>query len=131
MSASLTYVSTAYIASRQVVAPSCKRGMGEEGEMGMSKQQSGRASTIFAVPRQWAGLIAVIGLTGLFGGCKGEEAAREDVVRPVKVAIVEAAPQGRTLSYAGVVRPRIESALGFRVASKIIERSVSVGDRIE
>ena len=97
----------------------------------MSKQQSGRASTIFAVPRRWAGLIAVIGLTGLFGGCKGEEAAREDVVRPVKVAIVEAAPQGRTLSYAGVVRPRIESALGFRVASKIIERSVSVGDRIE
>ena len=79
----------------------------------MSKQQSGRASTIFAVPRRWAGLIAVIGLTGLFGGCKGEEAAREDVVRPVKVAIVEAAPQGRTLSYAGVVRPRIESALGF------------------
>src|SRR5262249_59790139 len=86
---------------------------------------------VVAVARRWAGLIAVIGLTGLLGGCKGEEAVREDVVRPVKVAIVEAAPQGRTLSYAGVVRPRIESALGFRVAGKIIERSVNVGDRIE
>jgi multidrug efflux system membrane fusion protein len=49
----------------------------------------------------------------------------------VKVAIVAAAPQGRTLSYSGVVRPRIESALGFRVPGKIVARAVNVGDRIE
>jgi membrane fusion protein, multidrug efflux system len=99
--------------------------------MGMSKQRIGGASMISAAAYRWAGPIAVIGLTALLGGCKGEAAVRDDVVRPVKVAIVEAAPQGRTLSYAGVVRPRIESALGFRVAGKIIERSVNVGDRIE
>src|SRR5262245_6157554 len=108
----------------------CEQAMGQEWEMGMSKQQSGHARTIYAAPRRYAGLIAVIGLTGLLGGCKVEEAAREDVVRPVKVAIVEAAPQGRTLSYAGVVRPRIESARGFRVSGKIIERLINVGDRV-
>ena len=37
----------------------------------------------------------------------------------------------RTLTYSGVVRPRIESAVGFRVAGKIVERSVNVGDRVE
>ena len=48
-----------------------------------------------------------------------------------KVAVVAPATQGRTLTYSGVVRPRIESALGFRVAGKIVERAVNVGDRVE
>src|SRR5262249_8301986 len=38
---------------------------------------------------------------------------------------------GHTLTYSGVVRPRIESALGFRVPGKIVERTVNVGDRVE
>ena len=67
----------------------------------------------------------------LLAGCKGEAAVQEEAVRPVKVAVVAAAAQGRTLTYSGVVRPRIESALGFRVAGKIVERSVNVGDRVE
>jgi RND family efflux transporter MFP subunit len=35
------------------------------------------------------------------------------------------------LTYSGVVRPRIESALGFRVPGKIVARSVNVGDKID
>jgi RND family efflux transporter MFP subunit len=42
-----------------------------------------------------------------------------------------AAPNGRTLTYSGVVRPRIESAIGFRVGGKIVERAVNVGDRVK
>jgi len=65
-------------------------------------------------------------------GCKGEAANEEaEVVRPVKVATISAAPQGRMLTYSGVVRPRIESNLGFRVSGKIVERAVNVGDRVK
>jgi RND family efflux transporter MFP subunit len=77
--------------------------------------------------------LAVLGtaaLAGLTAGCKGEAAVEEEVVRPVKVAVVAPAPNGRTLTYSGVVRPRIESAIGFRVGGKIVERAVSVGDRV-
>lgn len=75
--------------------------------------------------------VAILGLAAaLVAGCKGEAAVQETQVRPVKVAIVAAAPQGRSLSYSGVVRPRIESAVGFRVAGKIVERFVNVGDRV-
>lgn len=76
-------------------------------------------------------LMLVLPLVALAGGCKGEAGTEKEAVRPVKVAIVEAGAGARTLSYSGVVRPRIESAMGFRVAGKIVERSVNVGDRID
>ncbi|MFZ0852585.1 MAG: efflux RND transporter periplasmic adaptor subunit [Hyphomicrobiaceae bacterium] len=76
------------------------------------------------------GRMGLLGIAVLVGGCKGEAAVSEETARPVKVAIVEAAPPARTLTYSGVVRPRIESALGFRVSGKIVERSVNVGDRV-
>jgi multidrug efflux system membrane fusion protein len=79
----------------------------------------------------FAGLMLVLGLAAGLAGCKGEAAVSQVSVRPVKVALVAAASPQRTLTYSGVVRPRVESALGFRVPGKIIERSVNVGDRIE
>lgn len=76
-------------------------------------------------------LMLILPLVALVGGCKGEAGTEKEAVRPVKVAVVEAGAEARTLTYSGVVKPRIESAVGFRVAGKIIERSVNVGDRIE
>jgi RND family efflux transporter MFP subunit len=74
----------------------------------------------------------VLPLVAILGGCKGEEAKVEvEIVRPVKVAVVGESVGGRTLTYSGVVRPRIESAIGFRVTGKIVERFVNVGDRVE
>jgi membrane fusion protein, multidrug efflux system len=75
--------------------------------------------------------LAVLGIAALATGCKGEAAVEEEVVRPVKVAVVAAVPSGPTLTYSGAVRPRIESAIGFRVGGKIVERAVDVGDRVE
>ena len=84
---------------------------------------------------RWRGLarrFALVGLVAAVAGCKGEAANEEaEVVRPVKVATISAAPQGRMLTYSGVVRPRIESNLGFRVSGKIVERAVNVGDRVK
>lgn len=76
-------------------------------------------------------LMLAIPLVAFLGGCKGEAGTEKEAVRPVKVAIVETGSGARTLTYSGVVKPRIESAVGFRVAGKIVERSVNIGDRIE
>ncbi len=51
-------------------------------------------------------------------------------VRPVKAMIVPAPVTERILIYSGVVAPRIESTLGFRVSGKIVERYVNVGYRV-
>lgn len=75
--------------------------------------------------------LAACAVAALFAGCKVEPPVKEAEVRPVKVAVVAAAPQGRTLTYSGVVRPRIETTLGFRVPGKMVARSVNVGDRVD
>ena len=72
-----------------------------------------------------------LAVVALLAGCKGEAAAPEEAVRPVKVAVVAEAPAAARSTYSGVVRSRIDSAMGFRVAGKIVERSVNVGDRVE
>ena len=98
----------------------------------MSTSALERASSRFLRGKVPAGLsgLAMLGVAVLLGGCKAETAVSQQPVRPVKVAIVEAASEARTLTYSGVVRPRIESALGFRVTGKITERSVNVGDTV-
>jgi multidrug efflux system membrane fusion protein len=82
--------------------------------------------------RSWAGIALALTLVPLLGGCKGESAVKaEEHVRPVKAAVIGPAARQHTLTFSGVVRPRIESAIGFRVAGKIMERRVNAGDRVE
>ena len=73
----------------------------------------------------------VLPLIAILGGCKGNANVDQEIVRPVRVAVVGGTVRGHALTYSGVVRPRIESAIGFRVAGKIVERFVNVGDRVE
>ena len=80
----------------------------------------------------WLRAALVVAALAVLAGCSSEAKVDESsVVRPVKVAVAGEATSGRTLTYSGVVRPRLESAVGFRVPGKIVERLVNVGDRVE
>ena len=71
-------------------------------------------------------------LVASLGACEAKSAPEDqDVVRPVKTTTLGPASRQRKLTYSGVVRPRIESAVGFRVNGKVVERFVNVGDRVE
>jgi len=75
-------------------------------------------------------LLLAPALATLFGCSPRAEPARVDTLRPVRTLVVE--PQGVAVAVQlpGEVRPRIETRLGFRVAGKVSQRSVSVGDRV-
>jgi membrane fusion protein, multidrug efflux system len=74
--------------------------------------------------------LAALFLTGLLlAGCSDQKTAGVPV-RPVKAMIVPAPVSERILTYSGVISPRIESTLGFRVPGKIMERYVNVGDQV-
>src|SRR5215470_8982707 len=79
----------------------------------------------------WLRAAALLAALAILAGCSSEAKVEREFVRPVKVAVVGDAVRGRTLNYSGVVRPRIESAVGFRVPGKIVERLVNVGDHVE
>ena len=90
-----------------------------------------RISTVNIGKRTALPLVLILALTLSLAGC-GEEtkAGVKTIVRPVKVAVLQPDSGARTLNFSGVVRPRIESAIGFRVAGKVVERRVNVGDRV-
>lgn len=71
-------------------------------------------------------LLAVVFLMG----CEDKEIAPKPI-RPVLTQTVQFQPYWQESSYAGDVRARYETALGFRISGKIIERLVEVGDEVE
>lgn len=71
-------------------------------------------------------------LTALsLSACEKKEAAPEPA-RPVRTMVVQAQTAGSsTAAYAGDVQARYETNLSFRVAGKLIQRSVNVGDAVK
>lgn len=64
------------------------------------------------------------------GGCSRQEAAHEPV-RAVKILTVGLQDLRGETVYAGEVRARVESRLGFRVPGKLVARSVETGQRVQ
>jgi multidrug efflux system membrane fusion protein len=50
---------------------------------------------------------------------------------PVRAQTVEMTPSEISLTYSGTVQPRVLAELGFRVAGKVIDRPVNIGDFVK
>ena len=75
-------------------------------------------------------LVALLALGIVMAGCGKEPEARPEEIRPVRVLKVDAAAAARSIEFAGEVRPRYETRLGFRVPGKMTERLVEVGTSV-
>src|SRR6516164_3686486 len=77
-------------------------------------------------------VVAVIGFLPSLAAC-GDDAASATAKpeRPVEVQRVAFENENATREFVGVVRARYETDLGFRVAGKIVNRVVNVGDQVK
>jgi RND family efflux transporter MFP subunit len=66
----------------------------------------------------------------LLSGCS-RPAPSEEPIRAVKVLTVGVQGMGAGGEFAGEVRARVESRLGFRVGGKIVRRNVELGQRVK
>lgn len=82
-------------------------------------------------PRVLLSLALVAGLGLITAACNGDKKAEAPPPeRPVLVQAVHYAPLVMDRSFVGSIRPRVESDLGFRVAGKVAQRLVEVGEKV-
>lgn len=98
----------------------------------MTARPSEYPSTRRSKGAQFLRLFAPLVMTLALAACSdgSAEVAQTPALRPVKVVEVDAASPAREMRYSGAVKARSEAAAGFRVAGKIIERNVDIGDRV-
>ena len=74
--------------------------------------------------------LSVVALAALVAGCSKPEPQAEPI-RSVKVQTVATSTLGLRAEFAGEVRARVESRLGFRVAGKMVRRQAELGQRVK
>ncbi len=74
--------------------------------------------------------LSVVSAALLLVACS-RPAPPEEPVRAVKVMVVESGALSARHEYAGEVRARVESRLGFRVGGKIVKRQAELGQRVK
>ncbi|MFD1623372.1 efflux RND transporter periplasmic adaptor subunit [Azospirillum griseum] len=79
------------------------------------------------------GAVGALLLAASLSGCNESQSATQPEVqiRPVRVATVALEPASDSVRYPAVIRPRVEADVGFRVAGKVVARTVEVGSRVE
>jgi RND family efflux transporter MFP subunit len=99
----------------------------------MAKQRAGRRKWALAAVGAVAlgGMAAAAGLVILSPAAPAESnVSAEAPAQPVRVTHIRFHSAAAVASYTGTIRPRHEVALGFRVAGKVISRTVDVGDSV-
>ncbi len=74
--------------------------------------------------------VGLLALAVLLAGCEANTAPAPKAERPVQIQEVKFGSENQTREFVGIVRARYETDLGFRVAGKITERLVNVGDNV-
>jgi RND family efflux transporter MFP subunit len=72
-----------------------------------------------------------LSLATLVAACDEKQEAGEPVPRPVRTVTLEKSQAGAPVVLTGRIEALDEAALGFRLSGRMIERDVSVGDRVE
>ncbi|MGV3549749.1 efflux RND transporter periplasmic adaptor subunit [Rhizobium sp.] len=72
----------------------------------------------------------VLASTLALASCSEEKAETKPDIRPVKIVEIAKATNVRSLEFSGSVKSRTEMNLGFRIAGKVTERLVDIGDRV-
>jgi RND family efflux transporter MFP subunit len=88
----------------------------------------------FSRPRRLAApkIIAVLAGFALLAGCGRSDTKKTEAQasRPVLAAGVHYAPRVEPRAFVAVIRPRVETDQGFRVAGKVVQRFVEVGRQV-
>ena len=74
--------------------------------------------------------IAAAALVLALAGCGGEKTAQEESLRPVRFEQVFSTGGNRFRTFSGVAQAAMESNLSFRVAGKIEQVAVSLGNKV-
>jgi RND family efflux transporter MFP subunit len=67
----------------------------------------------------------------VLSACQREAEATAPEVRPVRTVTLVKRDVGETVTYTGRIQAENETRLSFRIAGRMIERSVNVGDRVD
>lgn len=77
-----------------------------------------------------ASLVALAAIVAVAASSCAQHEAPPPPVRPVTLAQVKLGGTAETAVFAGEIKPRHESDLGFRIAGKVIARNVDIGARV-
>ena len=78
----------------------------------------------------WTGLV-LTGIGVVLASCKPDTKVETPEIRPVRTVIAAKGEVGETVILTGHVQAEDEPAFAFRIAGRMIERPVNVGDRVE
>ena len=84
-----------------------------------------------AAPQLVRSALALSALTVLLAGCGGEVETGAPDPRPVRTVTVEKREAGMPVTLTGRIEAEDEVALGFRIAGRVLENGLRLGDRIQ